>query len=85
MKAPPNSTKRQPHLTPHQPRSRSLAGLAGIDVRYCSRLAYVDGCLEDGDVLKLCRLSYRGSAIIYGFEIYRASHDDYEDSLLRPA
>ena len=30
----------------------------------------------------LCRLRYGGSAHQWGFAIYRASHDDYEDSYL---
>ena len=33
-------------------------------------------------VSKLCRLRYGGSAHTWGFAIYRASHDDYEDSCL---
>ena len=30
----------------------------------------------------LCRLRYGGSAHQWGFAIYRASHEDYEDSYL---
>ena len=30
----------------------------------------------------LCRLRYTGSATTWGFAIYRASRDDYEDSFL---
>jgi hypothetical protein len=33
-------------------------------------------------VTRLCRLGYRGSASQWGFAIYRASHDDYENSYL---
>ena len=33
-------------------------------------------------MIKLCRLRYGGSAHTWGFAIYRASHDDYEDSYL---
>ena len=29
--------------------------------------------------MRLCRLRYGGSAHQWGFAIYRASHDDYED------
>jgi len=36
-------------------------------------------------VLPLCRLRYAGSARDWGFAIYRASHDDYEDSTCPPA
>ncbi len=44
--------------------------------------AYVDALLADGQVLRLCRLRYAGSAHNWGFAIYRASHDDYENSYL---
>ena len=40
------------------------------------------GELRDGTHLPLFRLRYNGSATIWGFAIYRASHDDYEPSYL---
>lgn len=33
-------------------------------------------------VQKLCRLRYGGSAHLWGFAIYPASHNDHDDSLL---
>jgi len=56
--------------------------LAQIQVRYRAGFAYVDGVLADGEQLRLCRLRYAGYANQWGFAIYRASHDDYEDSYL---
>jgi hypothetical protein len=56
--------------------------LAGVQVRYRAGFAYVDGVLTDGEQLKLCRLRYAGSASQWGFAIYRASHDDYQNSYL---
>ena len=56
--------------------------LAQVQVRYRAGFAYVDGVLADGDQLKLCRLRYAGSASQWGFAIYRASHDDYQNSYL---
>ena len=56
--------------------------LARTQVRFRAGFAYVDGVLADGEVLKLCRLRYVGYANQGGFAIYRASHDDYEDSHL---
>ena len=82
MKAPPASTKANlaarlnSHTRTHWPT------LAGVDVRYRSNFAYIDGRHHDGTTLKLCRLRYGGSAHLWGFAIYRASHDDYEDSYL---
>jgi hypothetical protein len=37
--------------------------------------------LADATTLKLCRLCYVGSARQWQFAIYRASHDDYEESV----
>ena len=56
--------------------------MAQVQVRYRAGFAYVDGVLADGDQLKLCRLRYAGSASQWGFAIYRASHDDYQNSYL---
>ena len=56
--------------------------LSEVRLRHRAPFAYVDGVLADGDVLSLCRLRYIGSAHDWGFAIYRASHDDYEDSFL---
>ena len=56
--------------------------LAGIDTRFRGGFVYVDGLLPDGETLRLCRLRYGGYANRWGFAIYRASHDDYEDSYL---
>ena len=82
MKGPPESTKASltSRLNTHA-RARWPA-LAGVDVRFRARFAYVDGKLLDGTTTKLCRLRYGGSAHLWGFAIYRASHDDYEDSYL---
>jgi hypothetical protein len=51
-------------------------------VRFRSVFAYVDGEIADGPTVRLCRLRYGGRASVWGFAIYRASHDDYEDSFL---
>lgn len=53
-----------------------------IQPRFRGQFAYVDAVLADGDVVQLCRLRYGGSATTWGLAIYRASHDDYEDSYL---
>ena len=65
-----------------QPRRATLAPNQDHLHRYRAGFAYVDAELDDGENLKLCRLRYGGSAHQWGFAIYRASHDDYEDSYL---
>jgi hypothetical protein len=56
--------------------------LAGVDVRFRGKFAYVTGQLPSGQGLPLCRLRYVGYASTWGFAIYRASHDDYQDNYL---
>ena len=78
----PDSTKSSLHqrLTSHA--RQRWPDLASVAIRYRAGFAYVDGVLPDGEVLQLCRLRYAGSATIWGFAIYRASHNDYEDAYL---
>jgi choline dehydrogenase-like flavoprotein len=56
--------------------------LVDIHIRHRAEFAYITGELPDGTTLPLFRLRYNGSATIWGFAIYRASHDDYEPSFL---
>jgi len=53
-----------------------------VKLRFRSNFAYVDGEIAAGPTIPLCRLRYGGSAAVWGFAIYRASHDDYEESFL---
>lgn len=53
-----------------------------VDTRFRGSFAYVSAQLPDDDDLPLMRLRYGGSASTWGFAIYRASHNDYEDSYL---
>jgi prepilin-type processing-associated H-X9-DG protein len=82
MATPPASTKTSlgQRLTAHA-RDR-WPQLARVDVRFRANFAYIDGHLSNGEVLSLCRLRYGGSASRWGFAIYRASHDDYQDNIL---
>jgi hypothetical protein len=81
-KPPPESTKTslRQRLTQHA-RTRWPA-LASVQVRYHGVFAYINGQLADGTTLPLCRLRYNGSASIWGFAIYLASRDGYEDNVL---
>jgi hypothetical protein len=56
--------------------------LAAVTVRFRGKYAYVAAELPGGLALPLCRLRYAGYASTWGFALYRASHDDYHDSLL---
>ncbi len=82
MAAIPDSTKSSLHQRLTARGRQRWPALANVAIRYRAGFAYVDGVLPDGEVLRLCRLRYAGSASTWGFAIYRASHDDYEDSYL---
>lgn len=82
MKAPPASTKSSLTQRLNARARERWPDLAGVEVRFRANFAYVDGRETDGSVLKLCRLRYGGSAHTWGFALYRASHDDYEDAFL---
>jgi hypothetical protein len=55
--------------------------IASLHIRHRGNFSYVDAALADGTMLKLCRLRYAGSASQWQFAIYRASHDDYDESV----
>jgi hypothetical protein len=79
---PPESTKSSlRHRLATRARERWPA-LAEVDVRFRGQFAYVDGHLADGTVLPLCRLRYGEYANRWGFAIWLASKDRYEDSYL---
>jgi hypothetical protein len=56
--------------------------LASVGLRFRGRFAYVDGELASGEGLPLCRLCYGGSASLWGFAVYLASKDGYQESVL---
>jgi hypothetical protein len=78
----PDSTRNSLHWRLAARARERWPDLAEVRMRYRAGFAYVDGVLADGEVLPLCRLRYVGSATTWGFAIYRASHDDYEDNFL---
>ena len=51
-------------------------------MKFRGTFAYVTGHLPDGDTLPLMRLRYGGSAARWGFAIYLASKEGYQDSAL---
>ena len=55
--------------------------IASLQIRHRGNFSCVDATLTDGTTLKLCRLRYAGSASQWQFAIYRASHDDYDESV----
>ena len=54
--------------------------LKKVQVSYRGAFAYVAGVLPGGEQIPLCRLRYGGSAHSFGFAIYSAAHDGYQDA-----
>ncbi|MDH6129396.1 hypothetical protein P3T39_006385 [Kitasatospora sp. GP82] len=81
-KNPPESMQHhlRQRLTEHA-RSR-WPQLAGVDVRFRAGFAYVTGTLPGGQALPLCRLRFGGVLHTWGFAIYLASRDGYQDNVL---
>jgi hypothetical protein len=80
--APPASTKTSLQQRLSARARAHCPQLSSIEVRFRGAFAYATGQLPDGDPLPLIRLRYGGSATRWGFAIYRASHEDYQDSIL---
>jgi hypothetical protein len=78
----PDSTRRSLESRLRQHAKERWPDLADVTLRFRSNFAYVDGEIDDGPTIRLCRLRYVGLAGEWGFAIYRASHDDYEESFL---
>ena len=78
----PDSTKSSLRQRLHARARERWPALSDVTVRHRAEYAYITGHLADGEQLPLCRLRYGGSASSWGFAIYRASHDDYEPSVL---
>ncbi len=68
------------HLDFHA--SRRWPQLEEVTVGWRGSFGYVTGHLPGGEQLSLCRLRYLGLAEQWGFALYRASIDSYEDTLL---
>jgi len=82
MPTPPDSTKSSLAQKLTARARASWPQLAAVHVRHRGAFAYVDGELPDGETVKLMRLRYGGSASIWGFALYLASTDKYQDNIL---
>ena len=81
-KPPPESTKISLRQRLNAHAKTRWPALSSVQLRHRGVFAYVDGHLPDGTTLPLCRLRYNGSATVWGFAIYLASRDGYQDAAL---
>src|SRR5712691_10341416 len=72
----------RPNTLPRWTSQDRWPALNAVQVRYRGVFAYMDRQLPGGVTLPLCRLRYNGSAGFWGFAIYLASQDGYEDNVL---
>jgi hypothetical protein len=80
--ATPGSTKTSPEQRLRARARERWAQITSPHIRHGGTFSYVDPTLDDATTLKLCRLRYVGSGHRWQFAIYRASHDDYDESVL---
>lgn len=83
MAAPPASTKTSLQQRLSARARQRWPQLDGIDVRFRGAFAYVSGRLPAGETIPLMRLRYGGSAARWGFAMYLASKNGYQDSVLQ--
>lgn len=68
------------HLDFHA--SKRWPQLEEITIAWRGGYGYVTAHLPDEEQLPICRLRYLGSDTDWGFALYRASSEDYDDALL---
>jgi len=82
MPAIPESTKNSVTLRLLAHAEQHWPQLSSVEVTYRGAFAYVTGVLAEGEQIPLCRLRYGGSAHSFGFAIYSAAHDRYQEAAL---
>ena len=82
MAAIPESTRNSITLRPLDHAEAHWPQLTRVKVTYRGAFGYITGVLRDGENIPLCRLRYGGSAHSFGFAIYSAAHDHYQDAIL---
>src|ERR1700752_5235974 len=83
MPAIPESTRSSITLRLLDHAEKNWPQLAKVRARYDGSFPYITGVLRDGRQIPLFRLRSGGSAHSFGFAIYSAASDRYEDAVLR--
>src|SRR6266550_4060801 len=78
----PESTRRSITVRLLDHAGKNWPQLAKVRARYHGSFAYITGVLRNGEQIPLFRLRYGGSAHSFGFAIYSAARDRYEDAVL---
>ena len=82
MPAIPRSTRSSITLRLLDHAGKHWPQLDKVEVTCRSNFAYVHGILPGGEQLPLFRLRYGGSAHSFGFAVYSAARERYQDAVL---
>src|SRR5260370_22352554 len=82
MPATPASTQSSVTLRLLAHAEQNWPQLKRVEVTCRGAFAYVTGVLPGGEKIPLCRLRYGGAAHSFGFPIYSAGHDRYQQAAL---
>lgn len=82
MATPPQSTKASLARRLNAHARTQWPQLSDLRIRHRGAFACIDGELPDGDIVRLMRPRYSGSAARWGCALYLASTDKYEESIL---
>jgi hypothetical protein len=82
MPAIPDSTRSSIVLRLLDHAEKNWPQLKKVQARYHASFAYITGVLPGEEQVPLFRLRYGGSAHSFGFAIYSAARDRYEDAVL---
>jgi len=82
MPAIPDSTRSSILLRLLDRAEKHWPQLEKVQARYRGPFAWITGVLPGGEQIPLFRLRYGGSAHSFGFAIYSAARDRYEDAVL---
>ena len=85
MPAIPASTKSSVTLRLLAHAEQHWPQLNRVEAAYRGAFAYVTGVLPGGEHIPLCHLHYGGSAHSFGFAIYSAARDRYQEAALLTA
>lgn len=82
MPTPPQSTRLSLEQRLGEHARTAWPQLTRLHIRHRGAFAYTEAELTDGETVKLMRLRYTGAVGRWGFALYYASSNRYEDSLL---
>ena len=78
----PDNTRRLLTRRLNDHRAARWANLTDLSIRFRGDFVYLTSTDFTGDPMPLCRLTYRKNPELWGFAIYLASRDTYENSIL---